>query len=157
MMFGYASQIDTLSKISGIKLGVAPVPQPSPELVGEAFQEKTVNYAQYQIMTVSRKSAHPDVAWQLVNYLTSQAGQKMINTSTKRLSARLDLIDEQSKQSLYGKFVSQFATAQNWYKKNPTKMNTIFEQAIDAVSLFGQSPQNALESAALSVNKLLGE
>jgi len=157
MIFGYASNIEDLSKLSGIKLGVAPVPQPAPELVGTTLQEKTVNYAQYQIMTVSRKSSSTDAAWELINYLTSKDAQKMINASTKRLSARLDLIEEQSKISLYGTFVSEFSTAQNWYKKDPAKMDKIFEQAIDAVVLFGQSPQNALESAAQSANKILGE
>jgi ABC-type glycerol-3-phosphate transport system substrate-binding protein len=156
MMFGYASQIETLQKL-GLKFGVVPAPQPEPELVDQTVREKAVNYAQYQIITVARKSAHPAAAWALANYLVSAEAQKILNQTTQRLSARRDLREEQMKIRLYGTFVEEFETAQNWYKKDPNKMNKIFETAINAVALFGQSPQNALESAAQSANVILRE
>lgn len=124
--FDYNFQIPVVrSRAPKLNFAVAPIPQ----IPGNA----AVNFADYWIEAVSKKSQYRDEAWDFVLFATtkSEEAQKFLE-STKRPTALKSLIAKQIEDvDLYAS-VSQILTAKTWYKGNDVKVaESAFREMID--------------------------
>jgi ABC-type glycerol-3-phosphate transport system substrate-binding protein len=125
--FGYSYQLPSIrSQAPKLNLGISQVPQ----IEGNP----TVNFANYWLWTVSKKSESVDLSWFLVNYMTSVDQAKTYLDAVKRPSARRSFIDEQLEDADVGVFASQVLTAKSWYKGvDPITMEQAFEDMADQI------------------------
>lgn len=143
-----------------LKFKTVPVPQ---------LSRKTVGWATYWAYAVSAKSAHPDVAWEFVEYLTSAEVEKSLyqTASNARLFgqpySRIDLGPELRDDPLVGSFVNQGPSYTYWYLASNTfdqdlndKMIKYYEDALNA-TLGGADPLNALTTTEKGVQQVLND
>ncbi len=85
---------------------------PAPQIEGNP----SVNYANFFVETVSRKSKNPAFAWDFINFATSarQVGSYLENA--KKPTALRALVAPQSEDLDIGIFVSEVLTARSWYR-----------------------------------------
>lgn len=150
MIFGYASDANELKRIARtVSFGVAPVPQVAPTT--EKF-EVNATIARYQIEMVNKASKNIRASWRLLELISQKSQQEKILANTNLLSAFKTQSDVTSG---FGVFTSQANSAKTWYKKDADYIDGVFKTAIEAVSLFNEDPQAAINEAASSVDKLL--
>jgi len=92
-----------------LNFGLAPLPQ----IAGNP----TVNYANYWLQTVSKKTKYQDEAWDFIIYMATkqEEAQKYLDV-TKRPTALKGLIDKQLQDEDLYPAASQVLTAKTWYK-----------------------------------------
>jgi ABC-type glycerol-3-phosphate transport system substrate-binding protein len=143
MIFDYSWQQSYIEKINpDLNYEIAPVPQISKI-------DEPVNYASYWAETVTKDCRYPDIAWNFINFIAT----KQINSylqATKKPSPILEDIKTSSDPYEY-----QSATAKNWYKKEPEKVDAIFRQLIKNIINYNQPIQRSLDRAAADVTKIL--
>lgn len=122
-----------------------------PQVLGTEY-----TYAKYWADTVSSQSKNSDEAWNFIKYCAGKKQNKTYLEKIYKPSARKDLTEEGTSQSLREPFVEQAKYATAWYKIDPGKVDQIFRDAISAV-VGGQPPQAALDAAAKEVKKLIDE
>jgi len=108
-----------------LNLGITNVPQieNSPE----------VNFANYWMWTVSKKSASTDLAWLFVNDMTGKDLVTSYLKAAKRPAARKALLTEQLEDEDIGVFSSQVLTAKTWYRgKDPKSADQALIELLDA-------------------------
>lgn len=124
--FDYNFQIPIIrSRAPKLNFGIAPIPQ----IAGNP----TMNFADYWIETVSKKTKYKDEAWDFVLFATTKSAEaKKFLDKTKRPTALKSLIEKQIEdQDLYAS-VSQILTAKTWYKgNNPKVAEAAFKEMID--------------------------
>jgi len=163
MIFGYSylyeqilAQIKDL-KAKGVKtidekdVRIVQVPQVNDPTMSN---DKRVAYANYYAETVSRTARNPDVAWDFLNFISSKDNLQAYRDKTHKPTSRRDMIDEQSKDPIYGVFAQQIGVAESLPIYDGARYNSIFSKAIDDV-LSTQSPQDAIRNAEASINQLL--
>lgn len=125
---GYSYQLPLIrAQAPKLNLGITHVPQI------ENMPE--VNFANYWMWTVSKKTKSPDLAWLFVNQMTNKENEKAYLAATKRPAARRALIDDQLNDEDVGVFASQVLTAKSWYHGvDPQTAEQAFETMIDSVA-----------------------
>ena len=128
---------------------------PLPQVEGATT---ATDYASYWLETVTKSSAHSDVAWDFLKYAQSQTGTYASGagrpTST-RLAASAGPNTLSERITLGNTADFQKLTAVDWYKgRRPIEVDNIFHDLINAV-LGGDAVQHALDSAAKRVTDLL--
>lgn len=92
-----------------------------------------VNYANYWMWTVSKKTASPDLAWLLVNFMTDKDEVAKYLKAAKRPAARKALLQDQLEDEDVGVFASQVITAKTWYRGvDPKSAEDAFIELIGA-------------------------
>lgn len=130
--------------------GTAPLPQ-------IANTETIVDYARYEVHTVSKDSKHPEVMWDfLANLQKSLASY----TRTTRFSSPLREVPATTtvaaRRFKEGQLELQLPTAQSWFKgKQPRRVDEILMKTLDDVTVRHQDPRQAVEQAAKQVTELL--
>lgn len=152
MMINYSYQQSYLAqKAPTLNYSIAPLPQ----IRGAAVP---IDYPSYWIETVTKSSKNPDVAWDFINFLYTKGGDLYL-TFTKKPPAKISGAAKLSVAERIGAtnpFTFQVVTAQSWYKgKSPTKVDNIFAEMIENVISKNQPLQNAIDTAASAVTKLL--
>ncbi|MBI3626522.1 extracellular solute-binding protein [Candidatus Uhrbacteria bacterium] len=147
MFFGYSFHVPVIkARAPKLNLGLAKLPQieGNPE----------VNFANYWVEVVSKKSKNPDFAWNLVQFLTRQENVKKHLDLAKKPTALRALINDQSEDLSVGVFASQLLTAKSWYQgKDPGAAEKIFGQMIDqSLAGAGELP-DILNLAANRINQ----
>jgi len=124
---GYSYQLPTIrAQAPKLNLGITHVPQI------ENMAE--VNFANYWMWTVSKKSKSPDLAWLFVNQMTNKENAKSYLAAAKRPAARRVLIDEQLDDEDIGVFASQVLTSKSWYHGvDAQTQEQAFERMVDSV------------------------
>ncbi len=124
---GYSYHLPTIrSQAPKLNIGITEVPQ--------IENTPQVNYANYWAWTVSKKSKSIDLAWKIVNIMTSADQADAYLTSAKRPPARRSLIDARLDDADVGVFTSQILTAQSWYRGiDPGTMEKTMMDMIDVV------------------------
>lgn len=108
-----------------INLGIAKAPQ----IAGNA----EVNFANYWLWTVSKRSKAPDMAWQLVNVITNKDQAAKHLATVKRPAARRALLEAQLENEDTGVFASQVLTSKSWYRgSDPRTADNAMIQMLDA-------------------------
>ncbi|MDP3836657.1 MAG: extracellular solute-binding protein [bacterium] len=129
MMFGYSYHVATIKAMSPkLNFSVSKLPQ----IEGSPVE---VNFANYWIETVSKKSKYPNEAWDFVIFATKeQQAKKYLEISGKPTALR-SLVSEQRNDDEIGVFASQLLTAKSWYKgKNAQAAETAIAEMIKSAS-----------------------
>lgn len=135
-------------KETDIKIALAP----------QVFDPEKTNdldtYASYFSETVARTSKHPEEAWQFILFLSSKENQQYYNEKTHKPTSRRDLIQEQTKDPIYGIFAQQIGYAKSLIILDKDKYDKIFAQAIDDI-INTVKIKDALKKAEEEINSLI--
>lgn len=110
--FGYSYHVPTLrAQAPSLRWEVAPIPQAD-------AQNNKVNFANYWVETVSKKSTHPDEAWDFIQFATSANQAPKYLAKTGKPTALRSVVNTQLEDAEINPFASQLLTAQSWYRGN---------------------------------------
>ena len=131
----YQQILDYISKIKGSDksfvskdmVKIAPIPQIYDPNVST---QKRVAYANYFAEGVSRNSENADIAWDFLLFLSNKKNLQNYNAVTHRPASRRDLIDEQSKDPVYGVFATQVGYAESFPIVNDGVFAKVFTNLI---------------------------
>lgn len=138
--FGYSYQIPLIDQQSQgqLRYGIAPIPKLNQE----------VNYANYWIETVSKKSRYSNEAWDFIQFASK--AENVINylEKVKKPTALKALIAKQSEDFKLEPFVNQVLVAKNWYHgRRPDLMEQYINDMISKVINGNLEAREALELA----------
>jgi len=124
--FGYSYHLATIkARAPKLNLAIAKLPQIDGNHV--------INYANYWVWTVAKKSENPDVSWNFINYLTQQDNEKQYLDLSKHPPAHKALIDTYLEDEDLGVFASQILTSQSWYRgADPGAMESALSTMIES-------------------------
>jgi len=149
-MLGYSYHLPTIkARAQKLNLGIAPLPQ----IEGS---DKAINFANYWVETVSKKSKHINEAWDFVQFATAAENIKNYLKSTNKPSAIRSIIAEQVEDENVAVFASQALTAKTWYKgKNFEAAEKIIHDMIDAAATDEENITNIINLGASRVQQTL--
>lgn len=105
--FGYNYHISQIRASSRVNFGIAPIPQ----IPGNP----TVNYANYWLEAVSKKSKYTNEAWNFVLFMNQPAELRKYLAATNAPTAQKALINEQAENEDLHAASTQTLTAKTWY------------------------------------------
>jgi len=109
MMLGYSYNLaDIKASAPKLNFGVSKLPQ----IEGSPVE---VNFANYWVETVSKKSTHQNEAWDFIIFATKEAEAKKYLEKTNKPTALRSLVSEQRNDINIGVFADQVLTAKSWY------------------------------------------
>ncbi|PIR93765.1 hypothetical protein COT97_04860 [Candidatus Falkowbacteria bacterium CG10_big_fil_rev_8_21_14_0_10_39_11] len=109
----------------------------------------TVNFANYWMQGVAKKSEHKDFAWDFVKYMTAEPQVSSYLEKTQKPSALRTLYDSQLENEEVAVFTEQILTAQTWYRgKDSVAAEEIFFDMIESVNSFEATAKEAVNLAA---------
>lgn len=148
-MLSYAYNLPTVrARAPKLNFGVAKLPQ----IAGSA----EVNFANYWMEVVSKKTTHPNEAWDFIQFITGAQNVEKYLNKTRKPTALRSLIQKQSEDIDLYPFVSQLLTAKSWYKgKNAAAMETAMKQMITDVIKGTYTIPEAINLAVQKVNQTL--
>ena len=109
-MFGYAYHLPQI-RAQGPKLNFSIAPLPQIE-----DSQQIINFANYWVETVSKKSQHSDEAWDFIQFISRAENVKSYLKAVNKPTALRSLIEEQLDDVDIGVFADQVLTAKSWYK-----------------------------------------
>lgn len=146
-LFGYSDYL-SLIKAQAPKLNfdITKVPQ-----IKESLKE--VNYANYWIETVSRKTQHPEAAWAFLLHAIEPINAKTFVERAKKPTAHRALISFQLENFDLMPFASSVLTAQTWYQgKSYSLVQESFREMIESVLSGQKTIKEAIKYAAQRIN-----
>jgi multiple sugar transport system substrate-binding protein len=147
LMLGYSYHLPTI-KARAPKLNFMVSPLPQIEGAGTP-----INFANYWVEVVSRKSNHKNEAWDFVKFMTSPNQVSSYLSKTKKPTALRSLIPGQREDLEIGVFADQVLTSRSWYKgKNPLLMERFFGEMIESFLLAEDS--DAMQVMNLYANRI---
>jgi len=144
MMINYSFQASQI-KNPDLNFAVAPLPQMK--------EGGGITYARYWALAVSKKSEHPEQAWEFIKFLSSKENNKKYCKNTSNPTSRLDLINEPQEDPILGVFIQQALSSKSWYKKDAYKVEDVFGKAINKVVEKSLTPLKAIDEAAGEMNE----
>jgi multiple sugar transport system substrate-binding protein len=109
MYLGYSFNLAQIkAQAPTLNFGIAKLPQ----IEGNQIE---INFANYWVESVSKKSKHPDEAWDFVQFVTKEENAKLYLEKTKKPTALKSLIVSQSNLEDLGVFAEQILSAKSWY------------------------------------------
>jgi len=112
-----------------------------------------VNYLNYWLEAVSKKSEHTDYAWDFINFAASEANVKNFLISAQKPTALRSLVEEQKTDPIMGVFASQLLTGKSWYQGAGVEEAQItFVDMIDAINQTDLTIEKALDYAVSRIN-----
>lgn len=142
--FGYSYDLATIrGQAAKLNFGVTTMPQIDPN--------NQVNYANYWLETVSKKTKYAAQAWNLVQFMASETQVKSYLSKAAKPTALRAIIPTQVSDGDLAPFVAELLTAKSWYHGvNEPAAEAAFGQMINT-TLAGtdpDGPQKALSLAA---------
>jgi multiple sugar transport system substrate-binding protein len=125
MMFGYSYQLaDIKAGAPKLNFSISKLPQ----IEGSPVE---VNFANYWIESVSKKSLHQNEAWDFIIFATKTEQAKSYLETSKKPTALRSLVVEQRDDIDIGIFADQVLTAKSWYTGlNPAAAETAIGEMI---------------------------
>ena len=149
IIFDYAVNIPRIKqKAPNLRLGIAPVPQ-------LADTTKIVNYADFWGYSVPLASKNTEAAWNFLVFLTSKDINKYFSNAVLRPASRRDVLSEERTSPDLGVFADSILSATNWYRVDPSAIDSIFKDMINSVVLGNAKPADAINDAAAKVTSLM--
>jgi multiple sugar transport system substrate-binding protein len=129
LMFGYAYNIPIIKAAAPkLNFSIAKFPQI------EGNPPTNINFANYWVETVSKKSSHKNEAWDFIQFITQAEQAELYIEESQKPAALRSLIPEQRTDNEIGVFADQVLTAKSWYKgKNVEAAELAFKEMIDAI------------------------
>jgi len=126
IIFAYSYHLPIIkSKAPKLNFLIAPLPQIEGSI-------SPINFANYWVEVVSKKSKYKNEAWNFIQYMTRAEQAKTYLDKTKKPTALRSLILEQKKDLDLEVFADQVLTARSWYKgKNPILMEGFFSEMVE--------------------------
>lgn len=123
--FGYAYHIPLLkAKAPKLNYRILSIPQLNPE--------KPKNVANYWVESVSKKTLHPDEAWDFINFITKEPQAELYTTRTRKPTALRTMITKQLENPDLAPFAAQLLTAESWYRgRDPKTAETAMAEMVD--------------------------
>jgi ABC-type glycerol-3-phosphate transport system substrate-binding protein len=152
IMFSYAYDYPTIkTQAPKLNFSVAKLPQI------EGNPPTSINFANYWIEVVSKKSTHQDEAWDFVQFVTKEEQAKSYLTKTKKPTALRALVDWQRQDNEIGIFADQVLTAKSWYRgKNVQAAEDAIKGMIDSMTASaGERIQDIINNAAAKVQQTI--
>lgn len=148
-MLGYSYHLPLIkARAPRLNLEIAPAPQ----IEGNP----RVNFANYFVESVSKKSKNPDVAWDFVNFATTPKQASVFLDATRRAPAIRSLIAARSEDPDTGVFTAQVLTAKSWYKgKDTSAVEAAFGEMIESALKGETELRDILRLGAAKVNQTL--
>lgn len=146
--FGYAYHLPLIYNQAGkLNFGIAPLPQ----IEGNP----KVNYANYWVETVSKKTENQDAAWDFVQYIASKKNVMKYLIKKQKPTALRALINEQLNDPTMGVFVDQVLTAQSWYRGlKPNSAEKVFVEMIDDVVAGQYTSAEAVKNTVKKIQQI---
>lgn len=147
--FGYSYHIPVIkSRAPKLNYGITKAPQ----IEGN----REINYANYWVEVVSKKTKYTDEAWDFIQFITSADQVPGYLEKSKRPTAMRGLINSQLEDLDLSVFASQILTADSWYQgKDANAAETILEEMIDTVLAGDLTAKEAINLAAGRVNQTI--
>lgn len=147
--FGYSYHLPVIrARAPKLNFGVSRLPQIS--------GNREINFANYWMEVVSKKTAHPNEAWDFVQFMSgAEMAQKYLN-KTKKPTALRALIQKQSEDIELYPFVSQVLTAKSWYRgKNAGAAEQALKDMITSIISGAKTMAEAINLGVQKVNQTL--
>ncbi|MBU4421765.1 extracellular solute-binding protein [Patescibacteria group bacterium] len=147
--FGYAYHIPTIkAQAPKLQYGIAKLPQIS--------GNQEINFANYWVEVVSKKTQYPDETWDFIQFITNQDNvEKYLNKTVKPTALR-GLIQKQSEDATLYTFVSQLLTAKSWYKgKDALSAETAIKEMIKDVVSGARTVTEAIDFAIKKLDQTI--
>ena len=147
--FGFSSDIEYIKSISKNKLNYGMNKMPQIEGNPE------INFANYWLETVSKKSQYKNEAWDFIQFATQAKQVEKYLKATGRPTALLALVDSQKNNDSLKIFASQLLTTQSWYRGIDAKKadNYLIEMADSIVN--GTETNEAAKLAAERIQQTM--
>ncbi len=145
--FGYKYQeADIKAKSRGIDYAIAPLPQVN--------LENEINFANYNVYTVSKKTKNASIAWNFLQFATDKKLMTSYAKNTNQTSALRSILNDQLSDPDLGILAQQALTATSWYHgRDPEDAATTFASMITAASSNQASIQNELNTAVQKIQQ----
>jgi multiple sugar transport system substrate-binding protein len=150
LMFSYSYDLATIkAQAPKLNFSVAKFPQI------EGSPPTNINFANYWVEVVSKKSTHQNEAWDFVQFVTKADQAKLYLDYTNRPTALRSLVNEQRQKEEIGIFADQVLTAKSWYKGlNVMAAEEAIKEMIDQILLdTGERMQTIINTAASKVQQ----
>jgi len=147
--FGYSYHIAQIkNRAPKLNFSIAKMPQ-----IGGGQE---VNFTNYWVETVSKKTKAPNEAWDFLQFLTKAENVSKYLAKTKKPTALRSLIATQIEDIDLSAFVSQVLTAKSWYRGiDAPAAEKVFEEMIENVVAGTQTPKEAIGWAQGRVNQTI--
>jgi len=149
IFFGYSYHLPLIrTQAPKLNLGIAKVPQieGNPE----------INFANYWVYSVIKKSTHPNEAWDFVEYMSDAKNVVSYLSRAKRPTALRSLISSQLEDLDLGVFASETLTAKSWYRgKDGVAAENAMVEMIDSAVAGLYPTKDILKTAAQKVNQTI--
>jgi len=150
IMFDYDYDYATIkTQAPKLNFSVAKLPQI------EGNPPTNINFANYWVEVVSKKSSSTNEAWDFVQFITKEEQAKVYLEKTKRPTALRSLVDTQKQDDQVGVFADQVLTAKSWYRgKNVQAAEDAIAEMIDStIKNADQNIQEIINIAAAKVQQ----
>lgn len=129
IMFSYSYDLETIkAQAPKLNFSIAKLPQI------EGVPPTNINFANYWVEVVSKKSPAINEAWDFVQFITKEEQVKSYLEKTKRPTALRSLVASQKEDNEIGVFADQVLTAKSWYYgKNVQAAEEAIAEMIDLV------------------------
>ena len=148
LMFGYAYHLPQI-RAQGPKLNfsIAQLPQ-----IEDSRQ--IINFANYWIETVSKKSQHSDESWDFIQFISRAENVKSYLEKVNKPTALRSLIEEQLDDIDIGVFADQVLTAKSWYRgADALAAEKIIGEMINDVATGKEEIDSAINTGASRVQQ----
>ena len=152
IMFSYSYDLPTIrAQAPKLNFSVAKFPQI------EGSPPTNVNFANYWVEAVSKKSPHQNEAWNFLQFLTAADQAKLYLEKAKRPTALRSLVAWQRNDNEIGIFADQVLTAKSWYRgQNPQAAERAFgEMIIASVANAGERLSEIINQTAAKVQQTI--
>ncbi|PKL72168.1 hypothetical protein CVV26_02760 [Candidatus Kuenenbacteria bacterium HGW-Kuenenbacteria-1] len=145
--FGYSADLFSIqNQAPKLNFSIAPMLQ----IEGNS----EINYANYWLETVSKKTEHSNEAWDFILFATQEEQAKLYLEKTKKPTALKNLIKKQMEDYDLSIFVNQILTAQSWYRGNVGDLiKKIFNELIEGTLRGDGEIQKLLNTAVEKINQ----
>lgn len=109
MVFGYSFNLEQIrTQAPKLNFGISKLPQ----IEGNQME---INFANYWVESVSKKSKNPNEAWDFIQFMTKEENAKIYLAKTKKPTALKSLISAQKDSEDLSVFAEQILSAKSWY------------------------------------------
>ena len=145
--FGYAYDLSAIRATPHPpNFGIAPFPQ----IQGN----KPVNFANYWVETVSKKTKYPNEAWDFIQFITQAQQVQQYLTRAKKPTALRSLVNSQLEDLDLSTFASEVLTAKSWYHgTDPFAAEKALNDLVNSQLAGEADTQRLLEIAAAKINQ----
>lgn len=150
MFFGYSFNLEQIrAQAPKLNFGIAKLPQ----IEGNSVE---INFANYWVDSVSKKSKYPNESWDFIQFLTKEENAKIYLEKTKKPTALKSLINTQKDDEYLGIFSEQVLSAKSWYHgRSITDAESAISEMINMALSAPEKIQEILSDGASKVQQTI--